>query len=266
VLLAAIVTYVNRVPQLLANYATTMPLKTYYATLSISMIFLIALYFALAYLALGLSWFFTGRTFGPDRIPSWSEMKSEYYRDAVIIGTFGATALAGLTRVPGLFTRWPLLRHSLGAAVPGSLDALNPAAGAIASGISSGLIALGLIGVIVGLIAAYVRPVWMRAALVVLVAVLITTDVATPGAFLRDALFHLVVVAAVWLFVTRIVRFNVMGYFLLAAMISVVPVAVELLQQPNEYFRMNGYAAVAFVLLLASWPLRSWIRPKWRTL
>jgi len=266
VLLAAIVTYANRVPQLLANYATTMPLKTYYATLSISMIFLIALYFAAAYLALGLSWFFTGRTFGPDRIPSWLGMKAEYYRDAVMIGTFGAAALAGLNRVPGLFARWPLLRHSLGAAVPGSLDALNPAAGAIASGISSGLIALGLIGVIVGLIAAYVRPVWMRAAHVVLVAVLITTDVATAGAFLRDAAFHLVILTAIWLIVTRVVRFNAMGYFLLAAMISVVPVAVELLQQPNAYFRMNGYAAVAFVLLLAGWPLKSWIRPKWRTL
>jgi len=168
--------------------------------------------------------------------------------------------------VPGLFSRWPLLRHSLGAAVPGSLDAINPAAGAIASGISSGLIALGLIGLTVGLIAAYVRPVWMRAALVVLVALLITTDVATPGAFLRDAAFHLVTVAVIWLLVTRIVRFNVMGYFLLAAMISVVPVAVELLQQPNAYFRMNGYAVVAFVLVLAGWPLLSWIRPKWRTL
>jgi membrane protease YdiL (CAAX protease family) len=266
VLLAAIVTYANRVPQLLANYATTMPLKTYYATLSISMIFLIALYFAAAYLALGLSWFFTGRTFGPDRIPSWSGMKAEYYRDAVFIGTFGAAALMGLSRAPGIFARWPLLRHSLGAAVPGSLDALNPAAGAIASGISSGLIALGLIGVTVGLIAAYVRPVWMRAGLVFLVAVLMTTDVATPGAFLRDALFHLVMVAAIWLLVTRVARFNVVGYFLLAAIISVVPAAAELLQQPNAYFRMNGYATVVSVLLLAGWPLRSWIRPKWRTL
>ena len=59
---------------------------------------------------------------------------------------------------------------------------------------------------------------------------------------------------------THIVRFNVMGYFLLAAMIALVPGAVELLEQPNPYFRANGYAVVAFALAMLAWPLMRWQR------
>ena len=110
------------------------------------------------------------------------------------------------------------------------------------------------------LIAAYVRSQWMRAGLVVLIAVLMATNVATPGAFLRDAAFHLLTIVVLWLGVTRVVRFNVMGYFLLAAMIVLVPDAVELLKQPNAYFHANGYAVVAFALGLLAWPLVLWRR------
>jgi hypothetical protein len=69
-----------------------------------------------------------------------------------------------------------------------------------------------------------------------------------------------VTIAALWLGVTRIVRFNVMGYFLLAAMTVLVPGAVELLEQPNAYFRANGYAVIVLALALLAWPLLSWLR------
>jgi hypothetical protein len=110
------------------------------------------------------------------------------------------------------------------------------------------------------LVAAYVRPKWMRAGLVVLVAVLMATNVATPGAFLRDAAFHVVTIGALWLGVTRVVKFNVLGYFLLAAMSVLVPGAIESLEQPNAYFRANGYTVIAFALALLAWPLTSWRR------
>ena len=74
------------------------------------------------------------------------------------------------------------------------------------------------------------------------------TNVATPGAFFREAAFHLVAVVAVWFGVTHIARFNVLGYFLLAAMIALVPAAIELLEQPNPYLHANGYAILAFAL------------------
>ncbi len=57
-LIAGIVIYINRVPQLLLNYDTTSPLIIYSLTLSISLVFAAAIYLAGAVLLLGLSWFF----------------------------------------------------------------------------------------------------------------------------------------------------------------------------------------------------------------
>jgi membrane protease YdiL (CAAX protease family) len=255
VLLAAIVIFVNRAPQLLANYTTTWPLKTFYVTLLISLLFITALYLAAALLLLGLSWFFIERSFGRGRIPAWTGMGPGYYRDAFCIGLFGATALMGLERLPGLFVRWPLLRHTLGSAVPQGLDALTPAAGTIGSGISGGFLIVGLVALVAALIVAYVRPLWMRAGLAILLAALMATNVATPGAFVRDAAFHLLTIVVLWLGVTRIARFNMMGYFLLAAMTVLVPGAIELLRQPNTYIHANGCAVAAFTLALLAWPL-----------
>jgi len=265
-LLAAIAIYINRVPQLLLNYTTAWPLSTFYIILLISMIFITAMYMAAAVVLLGLAWFFVDRAFGPGQIPAWRETHSAYFRDAFCVALFGSAAVVGLKRLPALFARWPaaagwpLFRHSLGANVPGNLDVLNPAVGALAASIAAAFLAVGILGLAAGLIAAYVRPAWMRAALMILYAALMATNVATPGTFFREAAFHLVAVAALWYGVTHIVRFNLLGYFLLAAMIVLIPAAIELLEQPNPFLHANGYAVLAFALALLAWPLYQWRR------
>jgi membrane protease YdiL (CAAX protease family) len=259
-LFAALVIYVNRTPQLLLNYTTAWPLSTFYIILFISMIFITAIYMAAAVLLLGLAWFFVERTFGPGHIPAWRDTNAAYFRDAFCVALFGSAAVMGLNRLPALFERWPLLRHSLGTTVPENLDVLNPAVGALASSIAAAFLTVGLLGIAAGLIVAYIRPAWMRAALMILYAVLVATNVATFSAFFREAAFHLVAVAALWYGVTHIARFNVLGYFLLAAMIVLVPGAIELLEQPNPYLHANGYAVLAFALALLAWPLMRWQR------
>jgi membrane protease YdiL (CAAX protease family) len=259
-LLAAIAIYANRTPQLLLNYTTSWPLSTFYIILFISMIFITAMYMAGAVLLLGLAWFLLERVFGPGQITAWRETKGAYFRDAFCLALFGSFAVMGLYRVPALFARWPLLRHSLGTTVPGNLDVLNPAVGALASSIATAFLTVGLLGLAAGLIAAYVRPAWMRAALMILYAVLMATNVATPGAFFREAAFHLLAVAALWYGITRIARFNILGYFLLAAMFALVPGAIELLEQPNPYLHANGYAVLTFALAILAWPLMRWQR------
>jgi len=224
------------------------------------MIFIVAIYLAGAVLLLGLSWFFLERAFGPGRIPAWRGMNAAYFRDAFCVALFGSAAVMGLNRLPALFARWPVLRHSLGANVPGNLDVLNPAVGALASSIAAAFLTVGLLGLAASLIAGYVRPAWMRAVLMVLYALLMPINVATPGAFFREAAFHLVAVAAVWFGVTHIARFNVLGYFLLAATSTLVPAAIELLEQPNPYLHANGYAVLAFALAILAWPLQRWQR------
>ena len=259
-LLAGIAIYVNRAPQLLLEYKTASPLATYYITLFISLIFVTAIYIAGAVLLLGLSWFFLERAFGPGCIPAWRAINSAYFRDAFCVAVIGSAAVMGLDRLPALFARWPVLRHSLGVSVPGNLDVLNPAVGALASSIAAAFLTVGLLGLAAGLIAGYVRPAWMRAALLVLYALLMATNVATTGAFFREAAFHLVAVAAVWYGVTHIARFNVLGYFLLAATSTLVPAAIELLEQPNPSLHDNGYAVLAIALAILAWPLMLWQR------
>ena len=257
-LLAGIVIYINRVPQLLLNYVTSMPLIAYYLTITISLVFAAAIYLSGAVLLLGLSWFFLERTFGQGFAPEWRGLNAAYFRDAFCVAAFGSAAFMGLNRLPPLLARWPQLRHSLGASVPNNLDQLNPAFGAFASSIVAAFVMAGFIGLAAGLIAAYVRPVWMRAVLLVFVAVQMTTNVASPAAFFRDAAIHLVIVLVLWYGITRLVLFNVLGYFLLAAMLSLVPSAIELLQQPNSYFHANGYAVVAIAIAILAWPLLRW--------
>jgi hypothetical protein len=260
VLLASIVAFVNRAPQLLTAYTTTMPLHTYYAFLFISLLFVAAFYAAGAFLLLGLSWFFIERTFGRGHIPEWFGMRGEYYRDAFCIATFGMAAIMGIARLPELLERWPLVRHRLGASVPDGLDLLNPALGTMASGTLRGFLITGMFAIAVALIAEYIRPRWERVAFVILVALLLATNAATLGTFLREAAFHAVVFAAAWLAVKYVLRFNVLGYFLLAAMTVLIPEAIDLLTQPNAYFHGSGYAVIAFAAALVAWPLVSWRR------
>jgi hypothetical protein len=261
-LVAAAVAFVNQEPGLLDSYTTTMPLKTYYAILFIRLLFTTAVYAAAAFLLLGLSWFFIERTFGRGRIPSWSRMRPEYYRDALCVALFGAAAIMGIGRLPGLLARWPLVRHTLSPAVPEGLDALTPALATLSSGILRSFLIPGITAITVALIAAYIRPRWMRAGMVVLVAVLLATNAATPGTFLREAAFDIAIIVALWLGVKHILRFNALGYFLLAAMTALIPGAIEMLTQPNTYFRMNGYAVIACAGAILAWPLLSWRRDK----
>jgi membrane protease YdiL (CAAX protease family) len=259
-LLAAVVAYLNRAPELLNTYTTTVPLHIYYAILFISMLFVTALYAAGAFLLLGLSWFFIERTFGRGRIPACIGMPREYYRDAFCIPTFGMAAIMGISRLPALLERWPLVRHRLGASVPENLDLLNPAIGTMASGALRSFLITGMIAMAVALIAEYIRPRWERAAFMLLVALLMAGNAATVGTFLREAVFHVMIFAAAWFAVKHILRFNVIGYLLLAALTVLIPEAIDFVTQPNVYFHANAYAVLVFAAALVAWPLMSWLR------
>ena len=260
VLAAAVLAFVNRAPQLMTNYSTAEPLATYYVTLFISLLFIIGLYLAGAFVLLGLSCFLLARVFGGAKLPGWLGMPTHYYRDAFCVAIFGAPALAGFIRLPALFARWPLLRHALAASVPGGLDAFSPALSTSAASIWGSFFVVGAVALAAGFIAAFLRRGWMRAAVAVLVAVLLPSNVATPAGFLRDAAFRLLLIGVLWLAVTRVIRFNLLGYFLLSAMILLAGPAAELLEQPNAFFYASGYALVAYAAALLGWPLFEWRR------
>jgi hypothetical protein len=43
-------------------------------------------------------------------------------------------------------------------------------------------------------------------------------------------------------------------------MITLVPGTLDLLQQPNMYFHMNGAIVIVFALAMLAWPLVYWKR------
>ena len=265
VLLSTVVLYASRAALLMGSYLTAVSLKTYAALIGISLLLGVAVIFSGIFFLMGLGWLFLERASGRENLPDWLGMPAPYYRDAFCIGAFGSAALMGLARLPVLFDKWPVLHHAVEAVVPQELESLWPAASAIAGAIDHSFLYLGIIALAAGLIARYIRSKGMRAALVVLFALLLASPAATAGGFARSAVFSLLFVAAVWWGVTRVARFNLLGYFLLLMVTALIPQAVELLAQPNAYFHAQGYAVIAIGAALLAWPLVAWQRASKRS-
>jgi hypothetical protein len=62
--------------------------------------------------------------------------------------------------------------------------------------------------------------------------------------------------------VRRVMRFNLLGCFLIVAGTSLSGGAAELLAQPDPFYRVNGYAVLLGLVLLFAWPVAAWrVRP-----
>ncbi|MGC1188253.1 MAG: CPBP family intramembrane glutamic endopeptidase [Candidatus Acidiferrales bacterium] len=261
VLLAAAAKYIATMPLLLGNYSTEMPLKIFIATLCVVLPLFSLLLYTAVFFMLGLGWFFLARAFGSERLPGWSGMPAAYYTDAFCVALFGGAAWLGLRRAAALVgSRWPGLHHTLAAAVPSGLDSKWPAVSELAGVVNNGYFGIALLAVIAGFLCyGAMRRTGVRAALVVLVAILLAGG-ATASAFARAAVVDLIVLGIVWWGVTKLARFNMLGYFLLLAAITAAQAAAELLAQPNYFYHANGAVVAVVGALLLAWPLVVWRR------
>jgi hypothetical protein len=258
---AAAAKYVASTPELLSNYSTDMPLKIFIGTLCVALPLASMLLYAAVFFMLGVGWFFLARAFGRERLPGWSGMPAAYYADAFCVALFGGTAWLGLRRLAALIgTRWPGVHHSLAAAVPSGLDSRWPAVSELSGVVNAGYFGIALLAVGAGF-SCYgaMRRTGVRAAVVVLVAVLLASG-ATIGGFARSAAIELIVLAVIWWTVTKVVRFNMLGYFLLFAVMTAAEAAVELLGQPNMFLHANGAVMAIVGVLLLAWPIVAWRR------
>jgi hypothetical protein len=82
----------------------------------------------------------------------------------------------------------------------------------------------------------------------------------SPADFAKQILLQFLLLAVYAFGVSRVFRFNMLGYFLLATFGSLVLGAAELLQHPESFVRWNGYATAAAVLALLVWPLAGWLK------
>jgi membrane protease YdiL (CAAX protease family) len=253
----------NRLPLFLAAYDTAMPLKYLFGGIAIGVLLGAGFYFATLMLLFGLAWFYGVKAFGEDRLPAWKGMPAAYYRDALAIAVGGTAALAGLTRLSHLWgSVWNTPHRSLEAAIGQGFSGYVPAAQVIGGSVLSGFMWTGIVVLAAAFIAARMRARWMRLGLFLLTALALVGDWGNGADFTRQLIARGILLGAVWWGTQRLVRFNLLGYFLVAALTSLMTGASDLLAQPNAFYRANGVAIVAAAAFLVAWPLWEWQRQR----
>ena len=117
----------------------------------------------------------------------------------------------------------------------------------------------GLVALCASFAAANVKQPWLRV-LLFLSAALATVGTAwgTPGDFAKQFLAGALTLGLVVFGITRVVRFNMLGLFLVVAGTSLLAAAAKLVSQPDTFYRGNGYAVLFMLAGLLAWPLAAW--------
>jgi hypothetical protein len=244
----------------LQQYTTAVPLRLYWGLISVAVVLYSIAVFGGLSLLLGLAWYFASRAFGEDRLPNWIGMPANYYRDALWIGLGGGAALMGLNHLMGAyFAHWPMLHRVVDASFGGNFDAIFPGAAILGGSLLRGFLQIGIVALLAGFIGAEVRPRWLRFSLFLLGALaLVGDDWSNPVDFARQFLVRVVTLAVLVFGVRRIMRFNLLGCFLVVVGTSLLGGALPLLQQPEAFYRANGYLVLLALALLLAWPFAAW--------
>jgi membrane protease YdiL (CAAX protease family) len=250
----------NDIARALSTYETARPFKLEIGGLVISLLLGAPFYFGTLVFVFGLAWFYASRAFGEVRIPSWTGMPAAYYRDALWIGLGGAAGLLGLHRlIDTAEQHWPTVHRSIEFSLGQNFDATLPAAAILGSTLLRGLFATGLVCLIVSFFSAEIRPRWLRLLLFVLGAVaMVGGNWDSPADFAKHFLANTILLGVLLIGVQRVMRFNIFGCFLVAAITSLLGRALELLSQPDTFYRANGYAVLLLLFLLLAWPFSAW--------
>jgi hypothetical protein len=183
-----------------------------------------------------------------------------YYRDAVLIGVGGTAALLGFSRViAALSAHWPTAHRGIEASFGGDFDATLPAAAIFGTVLLRTLMFTGLVALCASFVATNMKQPWLRV-LLFLGAALATVGTAwgTPADFAKQFLAGGLLLGLLVFGVTRVVCFNLLGYFLVAAGTSLLAAAAKLVSQPDAFYRGNGYAVLLLLAALLGWPLAAW--------
>jgi len=247
------------VPALLTNYPTSMPMRLFLATAAVGIFLIGAVLLGLMVLVFGLAWSFAARAFGEAQLPGWLEMPGDYYRDAFWIGVGGAAALIGLRHLLDFAAGWwPTLHRGIPAAFGDIYDAVFPGIGSPGAIVFRGLLAVGVLALGGAFLGAELRARWLRLSLFFAIAAALVTSWGSPADFLKQFLVSAIMLAVVVFGIQRLVRFNLLGLFLIVTCTALLGTASELLTQPNRFYRLNGYVILAVIVLLLAWPLVVW--------
>jgi uncharacterized membrane protein YccC len=79
-----------------------------------------------------------------------------------------------------------------------------------------------------------------------------------PADFAKQFLAGALLLCLLVFGITRVVRFNMLGCFLVVAGTSLLAAATRLVSQPDGFYRGNGYAVLLILAALLAWPLAAW--------
>jgi hypothetical protein len=247
------------IPALLAQYPTALSLRMFFATTAVGIFLLASVLVGGLVLLFGLAWSFGARAFGSEKIPTWLGMPADYYRDAFWIALGGGGVLLVLRRLIGaLDAWWPTLHRELSASFGESFDALYPAAGILGGAIVRGLLLTGTFALAAAFLGAELRVRWLRLVLFIALAASLVSDWGSPGDFLKQFLASLLILGVVVFGFRRVVRFNLLGCFLVVAGTALLGGMGELITQPDGFYRSQGYLVLGALALMMAWPLVAW--------
>jgi membrane protease YdiL (CAAX protease family) len=250
----------------LTNYSTAIAFKTMIGVTVISALLGVLFSYGVLALLFGAAWYYGTRAFGEERIPSWTGMPRAYYRDALFIGLGGTAAWMGLDAISKwVYQHWPGVPAGAAASFGSNLDALFPMGAIVGSGVRGGLTLTALVVITAAFLASMIRSKWLRGIVFVL-AVLALGGIAANWHDSMDVAKKMMI-GAVWiavidLAVRYLIRFNVLGYFLILAGLSLLAGAGEVLRHPDYFYQANGYGVVAALVVLFGWPLVAWRRAR----
>jgi membrane protease YdiL (CAAX protease family) len=255
-----IVGFGNSIQSYLNAYQTAMPFKAF--LVGIAIVTLVGAFFYLGGLAalFGFASYFSNRAFGSDRLPVGSRMPGVYYRDALWIGVCGAAGFLGLRRLTEfILFHLQTVHSSLQLSTGQNFDAGLPAGATLGGVALKSLFFTGLIAFIAAFVAAILKARWLRVGIFLLGVMFLAGSDWTSGAdFAKQFLAEGILLGVIVLGFSKIIRFNVLGCLLVVALLGLLGVGAQLLGQPDPFYRTNGYAVIAMMLLLLAWPLSVW--------
>jgi hypothetical protein len=155
----------------------------------------------------------------------------------------------------------PTLHRAAETSFGQDFDAVLPAASVIGRALLRGLFLTGIVSLLVSFVAAELRPLWLRISLFLLgVLSLVGSNWGNSADLATLFIAKAILLAVVILGVRRIMRFNILGCFLVIAVTTLLSGVAELMDQPDPFYRTNGSAVLLAFLVLLVWPVAAWRR------
>jgi membrane protease YdiL (CAAX protease family) len=252
------------IPNAMNAYKTAIPLKTMVGVTTITAVLGALFSYGLLALLFGVAWYYGVRAFGEERLPSWAGMPAAYYRDALLIGLGGTAGWVGIDAIyKWISLHWPSAQLGAGAAFGAHLDSAIPAAAIIGGALRGGLMQMALVGLTASFLVSVMRPLWMRAGVFVMAVWTLgglSSNWSDPMDVAKKMVLGAMWIIVIDLAVRYLIRFNVLGYFLVLASLALVAGASELLGHPDHFYRTNGYGVLIALAALYTWPFFAWSR------